>query len=111
MAKRKFYKDILAQENPDDRAFMAMANKVQPYTMTMNDGLDVVYALFQAVKYIVQNKIAGDIVECGVWAGGSMMLIADALRHFGDTSRQLYLYDTYTGMTEPDDIDVDLDGN
>ncbi|HTC18291.1 MAG TPA: TylF/MycF/NovP-related O-methyltransferase, partial [Stellaceae bacterium] len=52
----------------------------------------------------------GDIVECGVWRGGSMMLIAYALKHFGDTSRQLYLYDTYVGMTEPDDVDIDFDG-
>ena len=51
------------------------------------------------------------MVECGVWRGGSMMLIAYALQYFGDTSRQLYLYDTYKGMTEPDAIDYDFDGN
>ena len=111
MAKRKFYKDILTNEDPDDRAYSNIANQIQPYTMTLNDGLETTYALFQAVKYIVQNKIAGDFAECGVWRGGSMMLIAYALQHFGDTSRQLYLYDTYAGMTEPDDIDIDFDGN
>src|SRR5205085_1122104 len=111
MAKRKFYKDILPNEDPDDRAYMSAVEKISPYTMTLNDGLETTYGLFQAVKYIVQNKIAGAIVECGVWRGGSMMLIAYALRHFGDTSRDLYLYDTYAGMTEPDDVDVDYDGN
>lgn len=111
MAKRKFYKDILTNEDPDDRAYSNLLSNIQPYTMTLNDGLEVTYALFQAVKYIVQNNIAGDFAECGVWRGGSMMLIAHALQHFGDTSRQLYLYDTYAGMTEPDDVDVDYDGN
>ena len=89
MAKRKFYKDILTNEDPDDRAYSNLVNQIQPYTMTLNDGLETTYALFQAVKYVVQNKIAGDFAECGVWRGGSMMLIAHALQHFGDTSRQL----------------------
>jgi O-methyltransferase len=106
----KAYKDILPNENPDDRAYVDILNKITPYTMTVNDGLEATYALFQAVRYIAQNNISGDMVECGVWRGGSMMLIAYALQHFGDTSRQLYLYDTYAGMTEPDDIDIDFDG-
>jgi O-methyltransferase len=105
----KNYKDIVL-ENPDDRAYVEILKKVSPYTMTGSDGLETTYALFQAVRYIVQNNIPGDMVECGVWRGGSMMLIAYALRHFGDTSRRLYLYDTYAGMTEPDDIDIDYDG-
>jgi O-methyltransferase len=110
MAKRKFYKDILPNEDRDDRAFMDFTNRITPYTMTLHDGLETPYGLFQAVKYIVENKIAGDFVECGVWRGGSMMLIAYALQHFGDTSRQLHLYDTYAGMTEPDEVDIDYDG-
>jgi O-methyltransferase len=105
----RLYKDILPKENPDDRAYVAILDKIVPYTMTVTDGLDATYALFQAVRYITQNNIAGDMVECGVWRGGSMMLIAYALQHFNDTSRQLYLYDTYSGMTEPDDIDIDFD--
>jgi O-methyltransferase len=105
----KAYKDILPQEIPDDRAYIDIVSKVAPYTMTVADGLETTYALFQAVRYISQNNIAGDMVECGVWRGGSMMLIAYALQHFGDTTRQLYLYDTFAGMTEPDEIDVDFD--
>jgi len=105
----KAYKDILPQEIPDDRAYAEIFDKVAPYTMTARGGLETTYSLFQAVKYICQNQIAGDIVECGVWRGGSMMLVAYALAHFGDTSRDLYLYDTFTGMTEPSEIDIDFD--
>ncbi|MGH9184340.1 MAG: TylF/MycF/NovP-related O-methyltransferase, partial [Acidimicrobiales bacterium] len=43
---------------------------------------------------------------CGVWRGGSMMAAALTLLRLGDTSRDLYLYDTYTGMTEPGEEDV-----
>jgi len=103
------YKDLA--DHPDDRAFHAIAAKVQPYTMTMREGPDAAYALFQAVRYAVTNKIPGAIAECGVWRGGSMMLAALALKHFGDQGREFYLYDTYEGMTRPDAVDVDFDGN
>ena len=105
----KSYKDIVP-ENPDDAAYLDIVAKIAPYTMTGKDGLETTYALFQAICYITQNNIPGDMVECGVWRGGSMMLIALALRHFGDTERELYLYDTFAGMTEPDDNDIDYDG-
>jgi hypothetical protein len=68
------------------------------------------YALWCAVCYVAQARIPGDLVECGVWKGGSSMLAALALLAGGDVSRTLWLYDTFTGMTEPTDRDVDLSG-
>jgi len=105
----KSFKDL--QSDPGDLAFHAIAARVEPYTMTMREGPEAAYALFQAVRYVTANKIAGAIAECGVWRGGSMMLAALALKHFGDTAREFYLYDTYEGMTRPEDVDVDYDGN
>jgi hypothetical protein len=80
---------------------------VRPYTMTSNEKL---YGLIQATRYIVRNKIPGDIVECGVWRGGSMQAAARTLLDVGDTSRDLYLFDTFEGMTEPSAADVRWDG-
>jgi len=65
-----------------------------------------VYALRQAVTYISRHGIDGDLVECGVWRGGSMMAAALTLLALGDTRRTLWLYDTYEGMSEPTDRDV-----
>lgn len=62
-------------------------------------------SLYEATKYVVSNKIRGDIVECGVWKGGSIMLICRALLSNGDRNRRLYLYDTFEGMTKPTDRD------
>ena len=64
------------------------------------------YAHFQAVQYVSHNNIDGDIVECGVWRGGTSMLGACALLGMGDTSRTLWLYDTFAGMTAPTAADV-----
>ncbi len=63
-------------------------------------------ALCDAVSYVVREGIEGEIVECGVWRGGSMMAAALTLQRSGDTSRELHLYDTFTGMPEPGGEDV-----
>ena len=85
----------------------ALAEAVQPFTGTT---IQRVVALADAVKYITQANIEGDIVECGVWRGGSMMVVAKTLVALGDTSRELYLFDTFEGMTAPTDKDVMFDG-
>jgi len=68
------------------------------------------YALYKAVEYLAASGIAGDFVECGVWRGGSMMCAALTLLRRGDTSRGLYLYDTFEGMVPPEPADVDFRG-
>jgi len=103
------YRDII-KDNPEDFYFVKTISKFAPYTMTVNRGIEPSYSLFKAVEYIVKNKIPGDFVECGVWRGGSIILIALALKYFGDTERKIFLYDTFTGMTEPDELDIDWDG-
>ena len=79
---------------------------VKPFTMTSPER---VYGLIEAVKYISKNKIAGDIAECGVWKGGSMLAIAKTLEFMNDTDRQLYLYDTFSGMSAPTEDDKTSD--
>jgi len=77
-------------------------SKVRPYTMTRTERI---VSLIRSVEYIVEANIPGDMVECGVWRGGSTMTVALTLLSLGDTSRRLYLYDTYEGMTDPSDLD------
>jgi hypothetical protein len=76
---------------------------VRPWTMT---GPDKMYALIQAVRYVARHRIPGDVVECGVWRGGSMQAVARTLIAAGETSRDLHLFDTYEGMPPPTDRDL-----
>lgn len=69
-----------------------------------------IYALYKAVEYLSAAPIPGDIVECGVWRGGSMMCAALTLLESGDTRRRLYLYDTFAGMVPPGRGDIDFKG-
>lgn len=80
-------------------------NFVSPFTMTSKER---VFALRQSVEYVIQNHIAGAIVECGVWKGGSMMAIAATLLQSNVADRELYLFDTFEGMPEPTSDDIDL---
>jgi len=83
--------------------FVALYKRARAYTLT---SVECMYTLYQAVRYIHANNVPGDMVECGIWRGGSSMMIALTLDALGDTSRDIYLYDTYTGMTQPESVDV-----
>lgn len=80
---------------------------VSPYTMTSQAR---VANLEYAVRYVIRAGIPGDIVECGVGAGGSMMAVAYTLLDCGHQNRRLLLYDTYSGMAEPSSEDVSILG-
>lgn len=90
-----------------DPEMAATIAQVRPWTMTNEDKL---FGLVTAVRYLTQHKIPGDIVECGVWRGGSMQAAALTLLADGDTTRHLWLYDTFEGMTAPTAADVRFDG-
>ena len=81
--------------------------QVRPWTMT---SVERIYALIQAVRYLSKRAVAGSIVECGVWKGGSMAAVARTLVHLNDLDRDLYLFDTFEGMSRPTSEDVDYSG-
>ncbi|MBI5384902.1 MAG: class I SAM-dependent methyltransferase [Verrucomicrobia bacterium] len=86
---------------------LEIMRKVKPHTATSQGRL---VGMIDAVKYIAANRIEGAIVECGVWMGGSTMAALYALQSLGDTSREIYMYDTFEGMSAPTEKDVMFDG-
>jgi len=110
---RKTGFDIVRFSKPDDQPLDGIGDltdveqKVleasREFTMTSPARMA---SLVHAMRYVIENDIPGDITECGVWRGGSMMIIAKMLIASGDTSRSLYLYDTYEGMSEPTEADT-----
>jgi len=78
--------------------------KVRPFTMTSSER---VWTLLEAVRYVTAHGIPGSVVECGVWRGGSMMAAALQLQALNAADRELWLYDTFTGMTEPTKEDME----
>lgn len=88
--------------------FMELYNKCKPFTMT---SIERMYSLYQSVNYVINNRIPGDFVECGVWKGGSSMLIALMLKEKQQNYRKIYMYDTFEGMSEPTEADKDVRGD
>jgi O-methyltransferase len=86
-----------------DDELAATIRRVRRYTLA---SAPRIAALCDAVEHLVRNRIPGEMAECGVWRGGSMMAIALTLLRLGEGDRDLYLFDTFTGMPEPGAADV-----
>lgn len=86
-----------------DERFMRIHAACKDYTMTSKERM---FALYTAVRYAIDASIPGDFVECGVWKGGSSMVIAATLLELGATDRTIHLYDTFEGMSEPTEEDT-----
>lgn len=108
-ASRRFGYELRPVERRErfEDAFEQRYAQAAAFTMTSRERM---YACWQAAQYVVAAQIAGDVVECGVWRGGSTMMVAGALSDAGDTSRTIWLYDTFAGMSEPTDRDAKADG-
>ena len=91
-----------------DAADVAIIERALPHTMT---SVMRMRALIDAVRYCVRADIPGDFAECGVWRGGSVLAMICTLQELGVNDRDIHLYDTFEGMTEPTEHDTSkIDG-
>ena len=60
-------------------------------------------ALANGAWHVVKNSIGGDVVQCGVWRGGSAALLAHVIQVSGGPCRCLHLFDSFEGIPEPDE--------
>ena len=87
--------------------FWEVFEHCRPYTCLT---VERFYNLYKSIEYIAFNNILGDIVECGVFLGGSIIGAALFAEHFGIGNRKIYLYDTFEGFPLKSE-DTDLFGN
>lgn len=99
--------DLLVTYPDLDPSFVQAYASAREFTMTSPERM---YALWQAVHHVVDRQVPGAFVECGVWRGGSSMLVAHALLERREAGRELWLYDTFIGMPDPGEGDVDFMG-
>ncbi|MGW4772901.1 TylF/MycF/NovP-related O-methyltransferase [Nocardia sp. NPDC004278] len=81
-----------------DPQFVELYESLQHTTQT---SVSMSYALRLATKYIADARIPGDVVECGVWRGGSAAIAAATLVAAKDLGRTIWLYDTFAWTWDP----------
>lgn len=79
--------------------------KVFNYTMLPFARLRNAYDCMQTVE---REGIAGSVVECGVWAGGCVGLMASVNKAFGNKQRAFHLFDSFEGVPQPSVHDKDV---
>jgi O-methyltransferase len=89
-----------------EHEFALLYQRCQPYTMV---DLQRCHTLYTATRYVIEHGIPGDLVECGVWRGGCSMLMA-MVAAARQATRDLLLFDTFTGMTQPCEHDINAKG-
>src|SRR4051794_5693248 len=101
------------EEAPDqdwtgiDEADRRIVEQALPYTMT---GVARLQAVVQSVRYLVRRGVPGAFAECGVWRGGSVLAMILTLQDMDAAPRDVHLYDTFEGMTEPTELDTSVSG-
>lgn len=81
---------------------------IEKYTMTTRIRI---FNLLQALRHLKEKNIEGDYVECGVWKGGNILLFKKFLNNEETQNRNIYAYDTFEGMTDPDENDFEISTN
>ena len=107
LARRGYVRAQQPEAADIEPEFHAAYERCHPYSMA---GMERSYALWTAVRYVVDRGVPGDFVECGVWRGGSSMVAALALLSRGERDRGLHLFDTFEGMAPPTERDVSVFG-
>ena len=98
-ARVKQSSEVAVEATADESSMLAIAGR---YSMTSKARL---WATLQAMQHIAREKIDGDLVECGVWKGGNLVLFGLMAKKLGLT-RTIWGYDTFEGMSAPTDEDV-----
>jgi O-methyltransferase len=62
------------------------------------------YPIYKTYK---ENSIKGDLVECGVWRGGNLVLFKKLIDQY-KLDKSIFAFDTFEGMPEPTKNDYDL---
>ena len=96
----RFWKNIKLNDFFNTEKLL-LFKKVYPFTMSSYQRLSNVYELAESIE---KNNIDGAFVECGVWKGGCIAIMAYIAKKF-NSGRKIWLFDSFEGLPEPSDKD------
>jgi O-methyltransferase len=74
----------------------------QPYDAETMVGMKRLDNLQECVTRVVRDGVPGDLLEAGVWRGGSVILMRAVLDVLGDETRLVWAADSFDGLPPPD---------
>ena len=96
--RRDSYRRRALRQRGSDIDKVEMVYQCLEYSLVGWQGMEATY---DCTKRVIDEKVTGDFVECGVAQGGSALLIALVNQKFGDGTRRLWLFDSYEGLPDP----------
>jgi len=90
------------QPAPVNRAQRSQGNEMFPaiaHTMVGEQRLN--NAQF-CVEEVLRNHVPGDMIETGVWRGGTCILMRGVLQAYGVRDRKVWVADSFRGLPRPD---------
>lgn len=55
----------------------------------------------ECLTKVIEDDVPGDVIETGVWRGGTCILMKGILRAYGDSERVLWVADSFEGVPRP----------
>jgi O-methyltransferase len=103
-------------------AILPILNGASPFSKSKRDvgldwpaeaetmiGMQRLTSLQHCVETVLAEDIPGDLIECGVWRGGACILMRAVLAAHGDTTRCVWLADSFAGLPRPDTANYQAD--
>jgi len=54
------------------------------------------------LEQVIRDDVPGDLIETGVWRGGACIFMKANLMAWGDTTRNVWVADSFQGLPKPD---------
>jgi O-methyltransferase len=102
---------VMCKRVPFDPKARAVGIDWPPSAETMV-GLRRLDNIEQCLKSVIADNVPGDLVETGVWRGGSCILMRGILKAYGVTDRTVWLCDSFEGLpksTHKEDLHWDFE--
>ncbi len=109
--RRRQEYDALKASRQIGRFYRKIANSGFSHSMIGRARMDSLHACLDIVR---EEGIPGDLVECGVWRGGSCIFMAGYLEAYGLTGHKVVVADSFEGLPVPtlqQDARLDLSKN
>src|SRR3989344_1188201 len=109
MNKRLLYQAIKIIPKPIRKIGKLFYNPIIPIVSKVGYGEDLnpeeTYFLCSRLKEVLDKKVKGDIIEFGVYKGGTTLKMAKILINSSERDKIVYGLDTFEGLPESNDKD------